>query len=356
MNENEEALKKALAENSQFKAEKSATMQKKAAGEFSDKMKLTERILMIYLLLCVVFGVPVLNIFVLSGDLKTLITCLLVLVVVYETTVLLKLWYVVAGTKLSVLKEVKLLRLEVSQLSLATGRNNDYAMPSEKYDPAKGVSKIERRLWLVAIVVTAIVLGSFSGGGFAWLSGNNSEIDSKTLVTLNRDGSAVSTTDIVQERFGMHAAAINIFRESPNFPFYVPSSCKVRWFDEEGREMNFKTTTEGEQTCYDVILPATGAKVSYTYLVENPKATTQADNIWTYEGGSWFVGKERRFNTTVLLPEGAESVSIEPKPMLEFTSGKRRAVRFQYTLMGDEKFAYKLQYRLPTKAEKSNGE
>ncbi len=351
MSEHEDDLKRALAENNRFKAEKADLLKKQSTAEFSGRLKFAERIMYAYLLGCAILGVPVLNVFILSGDLKTLITCLLVLVVVYETTVLLKLWYVVAGTKLSVLKEMKLLRLEVSQLSLAAAHGETVDVTADKYDPAQGLSKIERRLWLVGIAVIAMILGGLSSGGFAWFAGESSKVEDDTLVTLNADGSAVSATDIVQTKLGVAAPIAGMFSPS-SFSFYAPPSRKMSWFDSQGRKLNFTTKLEGSHTCYDIQCPKrnlSDGRLAYTYVMEIPDAAKQTDGVWTYENDICYGCKQNRFSATVLLPEGAELVSAEPRPTLELTSNGRRAVRLQGDRGMNEKFAYKLSYRLREK-------
>ena len=348
MSENIDALKKALAENSRFKAEKAELLKKQSADEFSGKLKLSERIMWAYLLVCIVFAVPVLNIFILSGDLKTLIVCLLVLVVVYETTVLLKLWYVVVSTKISILKDIKLLRLEISQLSLAATPTESTVLDEKKYEPARALSKTERRLWLAAVALTAIILGSLSGGGFAWFSGESNKVDNDTIITLNADGSAVSTTDIAQRGLGITAPIASTFSPA-SFNFYSPPERKITWFDSQGQKLSYTTKPQGSHTCYKVKCPQRNSSdrcIAYTYISEIPNAAKLTGNVWTYANDICYGGKQNRFTTTVFLPEKAELVSAEPRPALEFTSNGRRAIRFQGVRGQNEKFAYKLQYRL----------
>lgn len=352
MSEHEDALKRALAENDRFKAEKADLLKKQSTAEFSGRLKFAERIMYAYLLGCVIIGVPVLNVFILSGDLKTLITCLLVLVVVYETTVLLKLWYVVAGTKISVLRDIKLLRLEISQLSTAVAAGKGMEAGGEKYEPAQGLSKIERRLWLVVIAAIAMFLGGSSAGGFAWFSGDSRKVEDNTLVALNADGSAVSTTDIVETKLGAAAPIAGMFSPS-SFSFYAPAARKISWFDSQGRKLNFSSKQQDSHTCYDVECPKrdlADGRLVYTYVMEIPDAAKQTDGVWTYANDTCYGSNQNSFTVTVLLPEGAELVSAEPQPAMEFNKNGCRGLRLQGERGMNEKFAYKLSYRLREKA------
>lgn len=341
MSEHEDILKRALAENIQFKAEKADAVRKESTADFRKKMQWAERIMWIYLLACVVVGVLTLNAFGASDDTKTLLTCLLVLVVVYETTVLMKLWYVIAGTKIGVLKEIKQLRLEVSQLATAAGVASPSDVLSAKYEPVRGASKLERRVWLVVLIVAAAVASSAAHGEYDWLFDGGQKLSADSLVTLAADGAATSVTTITQTHSGMSSMT--------SFPFHAPKTWTVRWVDSHGREMPYTTTPRGSHIRYDVSLPPhieSGEPTVYTRMAEIPQAATQTDDVWTYAGDTEYGFEQNDFTATVLLPPGAELVSVEPKPVLEFTPNGLLAFRFQGARGRNEKFEFKVRYRL----------
>ncbi len=343
MNEQERILKEALAENAQFKAEKADVLRTQATADFRDKLGWVERVTWIYLLVCVVLGVPTLNLFMRSTDVKTLISCALGLSVIYGTTVLMKLWFASASTKLGVLKEIKQLRLEVSQLATAAGVASPTDVLSTKYEPIRGTSKLERKTWLVVLVLAGAIAGSVARGEYdGVVGGGSSKLAADSLVTLTADGNATSATKIDWDQSGS--------TPSSEFQFYAPASCTFRWVDSQGREMPHRTTPEDTHVRYDVSLPQDCDQTTYSQLAESPGAATQTDDVWTYASDMEYGHKLNDFTTTVLLPEGAELISVEPKPALEFTSNDRPAYRFQGTRGQNEKFEFQLKYRLKSES------
>jgi hypothetical protein len=341
MGEHNDILKKALAENDQLKSEKTDSLKKQSTANFRGRIKWAERIVWVYLAGCVLVAVPTLKIFGESRDTKTLITCVLVLLVIYETTVLFKLWFVVASTKLSVLKEVKLLRLEVSQLATSTGAASPSDVLSAKYEPDRGTSKLERRAWFVGLVVAALVASSVTSGGYDGLFVGGGKLADDSLVTLAADGSAISVTSISRTHSGIASMT--------SFSYHVPKSYTVRWVDSDGREMPYSTAPHGSHTRYDVSLPRDterDRRIVYTQITEIPQAATQTDDVWTYASDEEYGFKQNDFTKTVLLPEGAVLVSTEPKPVLDYTLGGRLALRFQGTRGQNQKFEVKVRYRL----------
>ena len=113
--------------------------------------------------------------------------------------------------------------------------------------------------------------------------------------------------------------------------------------------MNYQSTPKGDQTRYDVSFAEntmTDRQVSYTRFAETPAAATQSEGAWTYQSDMSYGLTKNEFTITVMLPEGAELVSAEPKPALEFKSNGRTAVRLQGTRLQNEKFEFELRYRL----------
>lgn len=348
MNEQDDILKSALAENAAFKAKRATAVRNESLSSFRNRLALAERIMWVYLLICVIVGVPTLNVFFRTYDTKTLISCVLLLLVVYETTVLLKLWYATAGTKLSVLKEVKQLRLEVSEMAAAAGVTVPADVLATKYEPMQGTSRLERKIWIVVLVLAAALAGSTSKGllsGEEWSLGP-SRLEDDTLVTLDADGSAVSTTTITRNFSSKLGASI---------PFFAPSTSEVRWFDADGNELSVDTSpqAEGERIRYDVQLPEDvdpTAPLVYARVAETPAAATLADGVWLLESDISYGVAENSFTLTVLLPAGAELVSAQPKPIAELSSAGRPEIHFQATRGRNEKFHYSLKYRLPAEA------
>lgn len=343
MSEHDDTLKKALAANGDFNPSKANALKQASGAEFSKRMRWVERIVWIYLAVCVVIALPTLDAFFKNYDPKALITCLLVLLVVYETTVLLKLWFVIANTKLSVLKEIKQLRLEVSQLAAAAGVSQSADVLSTKYEPMRGVSRVERKAWLVALIVVGACLGSILGQ--SWKSVNDSELTADTRITLAEDGSATSVDEISQVHRGTSPKS--------GFPMHAPKSWVVRWIDRYGRELPYTITPQGTHNRYDIklredVMP--GQRLAYTGEAEIPVAAKEENGTWTHSGDPCYGLAKNDFTVTILLPKGAELVSANPTPTLDFVRDGRPAIRLQAVRGRNEKFKYSVRYRLADQA------
>ncbi|MBL7038173.1 MAG: hypothetical protein ISR77_06055 [Pirellulaceae bacterium] len=339
MSEHDETLRRTLEENARLQSKHAESLREASSAQFSGRYRWAERIYWLYAIACVVVGVSVINSFVRSDDTKSLIGCAVVMLVVYETTVLLKLWFAIAGMKMSVLKDVKLLRLEMARLASAAGVKDPVEPPVE-YEPMRGASRLERRLWLAACVVAAIATSSWSSHGIEFGGG---QLSADSVITLGADGSATSVTDMTQTYHGFHRPQA--------FPFHVPKECKVRWIDPRGQEMPYKVTPAGTHNRYDVTVSEdvfVGGTMKHTRITETPDAATFEDGVWTYKTDILYSLPQNQLKITVYLPPGAKVVSVEPEPLLEFNQEGRAGLRFQAFRGMNEKFAYTIRYELPS--------
>ena len=77
-----------------------------------------------------------------------------------------------------------------------------------------------------------------------------------------------------------------------------------------------------------------------------PESATEEEGIWTHSGDLSYGFNTNEFSQTVVLPEGAEIVSIDPWPDNTFTVRNRPTVRFEGTRGHNDPFKYTVQYRL----------
>ena len=74
------------------------------------------------------------------------------------------------------------------------------------------------------------------------------------------------------------------------------------------------------------------------------------DGVWTHSGDFSYAYDTNEFSQTVVLPEGAEIVSVQPWPVAKFTLKNKPTVRFEATRGHNDPFKYTVQYRLADKA------
>lgn len=341
MSEHDDTLRQALEENARLRSERERSLHETASAEFSGRLRFAERIYWVYAILCVALGVAAINAFAQSRDTKTLIGCAVVMLVIYETTVLMKLWYATAGLKMSVLKDVKLLRLEVARLATAVGVKEPIE-PRAAYEPLRGASPWERRLWILACVIVAIEVSTWTRLEFGRATG---ELSADTLVTLNADGSATSVSQIEQTAGD---------RPPDTFPFHAPKDWRVRFVDPLGRDMPAEVTSTGTHNRYDVKLSEAAlvdGKLRHTRIEQIPQAATPDEHVWTHSGDVLYSVETNHICITVYLPTGARLESAHPTPALQFDQDGRTAIRFEASRPRNEKFVYTVRYRLEAAAE-----
>ena len=238
MSEHDDSLRKALEENARLRSEREESLREVASNEYSGRVRFAERIYWAYALICIAIGVSAYNSFAQSFDVKTLLVCAVVLLVVYETTVLLKLWFAIARMKMDVLKDVKLLRLEVAQMATAVGVENP-SEPPVKYEPMRGISWWERKLWLAACIVAAIAVSTWSHNA----GPRRTSLSSKSFVTLGADGSASVVTDVTKTRGTFSGRTTT---------YHAPKDYTLRWLDPSGHELSVDVRREDNQNRYEV--------------------------------------------------------------------------------------------------------
>jgi hypothetical protein len=112
----EKELKKVLEKNGNFDSAKSETLRKEMVRMQYDKsMRRVKWIFWIYFILCL--GMMVGGYFGLRSaeDTKGMFLWMIFFMIGFNSTILMKLWYWVANTKLSLLKEVKQLQLQIAE-------------------------------------------------------------------------------------------------------------------------------------------------------------------------------------------------------------------------------------------------
>lgn len=340
MSEHDETLRKALEDNARLKSEREESLREVATNEYSGRLRYAERIYWVYALVCVAMGVAAINFFVRSFDTKTLIGCAVIMLVVYETTVLMKLWFHMATMKMHVLKEMKLLRLEMARLGSAVGVEEP-SHPPVKYEPMHALPSLERKFWICACVVVAMAISSWTS--YAWFG--SGEIAGKTVVTLAADGSAEKRQEIVHRYTGYYRPR--------GFPLYTPKDWDVRLLDPKGHEMPIETLVTGAQARHEVSFTDNvfeEGRLHYTEVYGIPRAATSEDGVWTYVDGLRHKGGDREYSISIRLPVGAELVSTEPTAEVETTDG-RTQVRFQGTTLDDVQYTFTVKYQLGAEAE-----
>ncbi|QDU56312.1 hypothetical protein Pan181_25210 [Aeoliella mucimassa] len=338
MSEHDDTLRQALMENSQLREEREATLREAATQEYAGHVRKVERIYWVYAIICVALGVAAINFFARSYDMKTLIGCAVGILVLYETTVLMKLWYATSRLKMDVLKEMKLLRLEMARLQQASGIEHPMD-PQTKYEPTRGASPWERRVWIIGCVMVAMVVSTWTSQ--AWQLGGG-EIKSIATVTLSPDGTAEKRIESVRQ--------YSSYYRPTSFTIYTPETSQLRVVDINGNDLPITTSAmHGQRRCEVTLTDAAfvDGAVRYTEIVTTPQAATLDDGVWTYTDGIRHAGGDRDYSITILTPVGATEVSTDPQVSLEVNGQQRTKAVFAGIAEDDRQYLFHVKYRLP---------
>jgi hypothetical protein len=146
-----------------FDPEKAARLRSQALDTFQSKNRLILRMTWAYLVLCLWLAYAIIRLFFASTDTQSWILYGVLFLVMIEATILIRLWYWIANSKLATLREIKLLRMD---LALQKGSMETLEEVARVESPLRsfGVSKAEHYAWRAATIVAAALIGFQIGG------------------------------------------------------------------------------------------------------------------------------------------------------------------------------------------------
>jgi len=337
---NPDDLTKALARNGTHDSERAEELKAKMVGTFEAKMRKVERYLWVYMCIFCWLAVFAMGHFMQASSTKALLFYAILMLVFFETTVLMKLWYWIMNNKISVLKAIK--QIELGHATTDDGCKKDKAL----HGPLAGLGRLERVVWWVVLIAGAALIGGVksaevSGAVDPWDLDSGGTLTSRGSITLAPDGSGLGET----EMSFVHEGAL----ARRGFQYHAPRSTTINFTYGRGQEMPFTTSAQNGHVRYDVHLPRPimpGRRFSHTRSSECPNSATEKGGVWTHVTDFSYGYDTNEFSQTVVLPEGAEIVSAKPWPVAKFTLGNKQIVRFEAIRGRNDPFKYTVQYRL----------
>jgi len=331
-----------LRQNGSFDPEKAAAVRQQAVAGFAARMRKSERLAWKYLIVLTALSVFAVARLLQQPDPRWLVLYGILLVIALEGVTVIKLWYWIVNTKLSVLKELKQLRLELPAAA-ASGRAADEGLLGPT-PTIQSCSRTERALWWVAIVIVGGLVGVFAGPP----APPRPPLRSQGFVTLAADGSGTVVTRI--EYVYHDVTPLTSF----TFTCGSPPGAKIRWIDSRGRELPATVSQEGGQARFVVrlvepVMP--GERLAYTQILESPSLVTRDGDLWTYRQDWQYGYWENDYAETVILPAGAEAVSADPEPSGRFTRGGAPGLWFRGARGPQEHFRYTVRYLLAAESK-----
>ncbi len=162
MNEFDDNLRSSLAENGAFDAGKASELRKIAIGKFEAALKKVERTAMGYVLvlspLAVFCAVRSLN----APDTRDMLLYAIVFLVALEKLLVVRFWYWVTNNKISVLKEVKLLRMEMHGAPPAGEHPGAFDVGEDITKPVWGGRRVIA--FKIALIIVCILAALLAAG------------------------------------------------------------------------------------------------------------------------------------------------------------------------------------------------
>lgn len=117
MDKLEKDIRTTLSDNEKFDTAKAETLRKETTQMFDEKLKKYRWLTWACLIVFTVITISAIQMMVFASNTKVLIVCGIVILGVGQLEVLMKLWYWIMNNKLNVLKEIKQLQLQITELA-----------------------------------------------------------------------------------------------------------------------------------------------------------------------------------------------------------------------------------------------
>ncbi len=117
-------LVQALRHEQDYDDNRSDSVQKEVVQMFHNKKRFAAILTWIWLVIAPIVILSLIWYFFQTTNIKAMLLCVMIVLIIHESTVLMKLWYWAIDTKTSVLKEIKQLQLQIGELTQAD-RNDD---------------------------------------------------------------------------------------------------------------------------------------------------------------------------------------------------------------------------------------
>jgi hypothetical protein len=331
-----------------FDADRAARLRTQAQDAFLARYRKIERIVWVYLVGCLIVAWWCVRQFLAADDVRSWILWGVIFILAFETTVLIKLWYWVVNTKLGVLSEIKLLRMD---LAAKTGSLEALEAIARVESPTRvpGVSKLERAAWFGALIAVGLLFGAEIGRQVDRHYRATGQLTSERTIRLGTDGKArvqatydlVNTTSRALNEFTIYSDGI-ITNTA-----WIPAA-ESPWSEGQQRKLAVRREPDPHGRNHrdviqllDPVPPGQQFTLSTTFdwqaHRENGAWVFTLDQNWGYRRNS--------YRDTVVLPPGAELMSAAPAPVSQEQRDGTTVLRFEGERGSGAKWILSVKYR-----------
>lgn len=340
-----------------FDAGRAAGLRTRALDAFKGQMIKIERIMLLFLLISVMMFAVGAYVFACNQSVKVLLAAGILILIGYESTVLIKLWYWIVNNKVGVLKEIKLLRIDLATAGFSEA---DAAISSAEQSPWIGrgmfIPRWERWLWMLAIIGVAGFAGevlALSVAHEATGSGSGSMLSERT-VTLDPAGQArMETVYILENTTSKPLKSFTVYHGGTLPQKRTIPAAESTVEDGKGRKLEVDQIPDGQnyQNVVKFIEPVAPGE-RYTLKWTDLDHAVRKGTVWTFTMEQNWGYKTNHYIDTLALPPGAEVLLTTPAPAREETRNGAPVLTLMNTLGSNGRWEYTIKYHLPEPGKK----
>ena len=246
MSQSDDALAKALSRNGKFDAERGRESTREAAEWFAARLRKVERITFVYHILLGAVGVFYMIRFQATDDVKTMLGYACIIGAVLAGLVVMKLWYWVMNSKISILRDIELLRLDLTARGvLAPDTEPLSTRRGTRFSTIEAGRSRKRLLWWIVLVGIMFAVALLASGvdilGYGivaqeeaeWRISASDVVRARSRLRLVRWPANAVTVDLALPYSSGKVESVTIGGESISFREIEPGKVRVdlprRW-------------------------------------------------------------------------------------------------------------------------------
>jgi hypothetical protein len=349
MRDIDKEITEALSENGDYNGEKADAVRAASVAHYDRAQKKAERQTLASLLICVIYMAVGAVLMVYAGSTKAIIASALLVLIMFESTILMKLWYWIVQNMLRVLRDIRLLRIDLAGIPGVEGVVAPAAVASDSGRlMRRQLPRWERVLWYTPILLISIFAGVFVASRIA-AGVERSSMTSERIIRLEADGHGRMTTryDLqnttsrpITERTIYSGGSI----DTPEI--ILPEDSPIT--DGEGRRLLVRVLPAGPNH-KSVIGLARAVEPGERFVLnwESGRNAVLEDGVWTFSiDQNWGYGVDH-YRDVVVLPPGAEFVSADPEPAQKSQTEEGTVLYWEAERTHGARWAYTVKYRGP---------
>jgi len=336
-----------------FDPDRAARVRSRAQDAFLAKYRKIERITWAYLLGCMLVAWWCVRRFLAADDVRSWIVWAVIFVIAFEATILMKLWYWVVNAKLGVLREVKLLRMDLAlhEGSSLSGEAFEQLACADSPVRGPGLARWERYAWTSALIAVGILVGVEVGSSVDRHYRALGSMTSESEITLRADGRAqVQTTYDLVNTTSRRIKSMTVYSGGTIAETqWIPAE-ESPWTDGQGRRLTVRREPDPRgPNIGDVIqlLDPVPPGQHYTLHHVNETSAQRREDVWVFNQDRSWGYRRNNYRETLILPKGAQVVSVDPEPASREIRNGEPVLHFEGERGAGAKWVFTVEYRLP---------